>query len=506
MRANELNTRDADPTDNDRAVVFWEWCLSCETTRTSTQLILIGPLVLVDLYCWSFYFTEPGVGQSRELMTLLIDFAATLICFTGAIHAARAICWESSPELRELVRLTGLGPLTLLRCKTMARWSTIGCALLALIPFACLARTFGGWNLAQIWAALGTLLMLAVLTASFALIAAVAATEVENSPTTATAATLVMLVLYHGLFWLTAGLLKFGMQRYSSQQTEYLWQTLYDFAWDSAPAMSILHANSTPETFSPLAPSYWMHFLTAMVGFRLASIVLVNRFRTVRRPKEFQDDAIVNPCPPHRPRCTDDPFLWKEFHVLAGGVRTNRRWVICYVIAACGIALIDVLNQNTALPFIVGMIAVCLWPVIFAARLDSLCAAEFRQQTWQALMLLPIDRRWIIWSKFRAIAWEQRPLAIPVATAIVFAWPHGTEVLVITALLAPAVGLVMCQAAVINHLLVYSPMNGPLPAGGAISFFATFIFMTAAAAGNNPWVGFIVTIVGLMVLMTTTDC
>ena len=67
-----------------------------------------------------------------------------------AVHASQSICWEVSPELRELVRLTGIGPVTLLCCKSLARWSTIGISVLLLAPLQCFAFAPGGVTATQL--------------------------------------------------------------------------------------------------------------------------------------------------------------------------------------------------------------------------------------------------------------------------------------------------------------------------------------------------------------------
>ena len=101
------------------------------------------------------------------------------------MHAARAVCWEISTEIRELVRLTGIGPIQLLLCKSLARWISIACSLLVLLPLVLFALTLGGTSMTQVVAYGWGLLMLAVLTASFALLAGVLANSSQNVGTTA---------------------------------------------------------------------------------------------------------------------------------------------------------------------------------------------------------------------------------------------------------------------------------------------------------------------------------
>lgn len=448
--------------------MLWGWCLRRETSQLVPQLALISPIFLVELYCWLFWPADWRFSQGREFLLVLFAIAAMAIVGLGAIHASQSICWEVSAELRELVRLTGVGPITLLCCKTLARWLTVALSVLLLAPAVCFAMTLGGTTLVQLYAIGWVLLMLMVLTAGFALVAGVSATEVQNSSTTATLGTFILLVLYHMVFWFTAAAIYIGswLVTGSWHMPPGSWiRFAFNLASNCAPISVLWRTGWAPEVFSPLDPAYWMHFLTAFYLMRIATVVMVNRFRSIRYIASSEEETAAAVSAPNlRPRCYDAALYWKDSRVLTGGVRSMTTFSTIYILLAVVIFVTDVVNRSPELQLTLAILSLCAAPIMFAVRLDSLISSEFRQQTWQGLMLLPIDRRSILWAKIRAVAWEQKLVLLPIAISFPFGWRHAPVGLPMIAAIATLAMVLLCQVSALYYLTPRYWWTGPLHA------------------------------------------
>ena len=178
------------------------------------------------------------------------------------------------------------------------------------------------------------------------------------------------------LFWLAAAVIYLGYREatggHGGQIPSHSWWRIpYDFAWQSAPLNVLVRACRSPDLFSPLSPSYWIHFLTALFGFRLASVVMINRFRSIRGPTEADLESTrpaTKSVGSGRPRCTDAPHFWKDTQILAGGYRSQRFLGLAYGMIAVAVLFIGVAAPDHEAEFSLSLaiIAECLWPIIFA--------------------------------------------------------------------------------------------------------------------------------------------
>jgi hypothetical protein len=493
------------PSDRQHFAVFWEWCFRREAFRAGPQIALAMPLVGLEIFIWLFWPQRWHVNQGADVLRVLVGIAAVLIVGGGAVHVSRAFCWEVSPELRELVRLTGIGPITLLCCKSLPRWSTIGLSVLVLAPVLCFARTLGGVTPALVYSCGAALLMLAVLTAGIAMVAGVSATDSENASTTAVMGTLLLMLLYHLMFWFSALIvyLSYGQStgRWGSIPSGSGWRMPYDFAWQSAPLIVLIRAGGSPDSLSLLSPSYWIHFLTALFGFRMASVVMINRFRSVRGPsaKDMEPTAAATKSGGSgRPRCSESPHFWKETQILAGGYRSQRFWGLMYLLLALFVLLAGLSGPHEAeLSLTLAIIAEIVWPIIFSVRLDALISAEFREQTWQSLMLLPIDRRTLLWAKVKAVAWQQRTVLLPVGLAVAFGLPRAPLAVAATGVIAALAGMIMCQVSAVHYLTPRYWWAGPAQIAAIAVLIVTGVNLWIRV---NPWISIFVT-VALMVVV-----
>lgn len=495
---------DSRPSDRHRLWTFWEWCLFRSVSSRQTQVALMLPLVIVAFaMLWTPWFRFWYPNQGRDLLRFLFIVASFAIVVGGGTHAAQAVCWEISHESRELVRLTGIGPLALLMCKSVTCWLTIGCSLLLLWPVVCFAGTLG-IGADQFWSCGWGLLVLGALTSGMASIAAVSATDSENASSAAMSAVLILLVMYHLLYVFAATFVYLGFCCVGGElgrqiPFESWWRIPYDFAWQSTPISVLIRANFDPRGFTPLAPTYWIHFVVAVICYRMAGIVMVRRLRSNRPLGTDVPESITAPggsISIHRPKCVGDPFFWKDAHVLAGGTRSQHRWSVTYLCWALGILVAGSMGLQWQLPVVMGVLTVCALPLIFAMRQDALFAAEIRLQTWESLMLLPIDRRKLFWAKFRAVAWEQRSALLPAGVAMVSGGMFQPLVLISVGVIAVLIGILACQVLAISRIGTrHASIWGILAAvlliliGACLSLCSAFEFWVGFGASVSLTIG-----------------
>lgn len=500
--SSSSSLHEAGPSNWARAWVLWEWCLRRETGRWLPQLMLLAPLVLLEAL--ALFESRHGwyPNQARNLLLGIYALAAVIIVAGGAIHAAQAVCWEMSPELRELVRLTDADPFTLLICRTLSRWSTVGLAILLLTPMVCFARSMGGAPSNHLWAIGLALAMLTVLIAGLAMVAGLTATDVQNPAMTAAMATFLLLVLYHMVFLLASALVLIAhgwmTGDWNQPPAGTLWRTCYELCWHSAPIAVLVRAALAPVLLSPLSPSYWIHFLVALYAMRLAAGAMIHRFTSVALPHQPSDviPTIENRSATVRPRCSGSPLVWKDSEILAGGARSRRRWNIAAALLALVIVVINVAKPDWHSAVPLAVTSLCAIPVIFAVRVDALIAAEFRQQIWQSLMLLPIDRRSLYWAKLRAVAREQRWMLLPVAIALAFGGAEQPVPLAMATVFAPIGCLLLCQVSAVYYLTRHEWWRSPIHAFLAVGL----IVLCLAIWFNFPlWVSFFMTLLLLVV-------
>jgi hypothetical protein len=190
-----------------------------------------------------------------------------------------------------------------------------------------------------------------------------------------------------------------------------------------------------------------------------------------------------------RPRCFDAPFFWKDAYVLVGPW-ARRYWTVVYLLLAGIVFFAGLRLWGSEAPVTMGIIAECIGPILFAIRFDSLISAEFRLNTWNDLMLLPIDRRVLLWAKLKAVCWEQRMAGLPMGIAIAFGMFQAPTSIFMVGVVALLVGILLCQLTAINTLTHKSWENG------VCTLFASLALITLCALlwiYFSPWPAFLMT-------------
>ncbi len=523
--------------------VFGGWCLRREAPRWRPPLFRLSVLIPIVLAGWLAATMWPDLrhpGMGREAVRQLLLIAAVTVFVGGIQFASRAVCWEVSTEMRDLVRLTGIDAKMLLWSTMLARWWTIGWSLLLLLPLALFARTLGGVSFDQLLAGACGLALLAALTGGFGMLSGVLTADSKNPEKSTSTAAWLGLVIYNVAFMLLAQAVYWGNWSITGSVPPALDRLCRRIAL-FAPAVSLHNALRSPDLFVATDPGYWLHFLTALVCVALATLAIELRFRSSARTADA-DSADERPslhlspakirhveegasCPSgsgveertevnatpgrevvsapvigpvvsgRRPRCSDRPFFWKDVHVLSDERKWVNTWTLFYVSATIGVLLLCVVSSDDSDRLRItaaAIISIVAATVILSLRFDALLTTEFRDRTWGSLMLLPVDPCDLLKIKLWAAMWEQRFATLPLGMALVsllLVGPKEAFVVVgMVAVIATLAGGLLCQMSCITQLLGKLWWIGLCQ---AVGFIAIIVASFAIWIPCGQWLGFV---------------
>ena len=460
-----------------------------------------------------FHFSTAGSAAISNLLLI----AGTAIVFAGVQFAARAVCWEVSNEMRDLVRLTGVGAATVLWSKSLARWWTIGLAVLLILPLASFARTMGGVTSGQLVAGACGLSMVTAITGGVAMLSGVLAASAKNPEKTATGTAISLLLIYNLAFVIAAlTVYAWDVAVAPSPLTHEISRQVVSLS----PAAALARSLQSPDSFSVTAPQFWIHFPVAIGAAWLATLMM--KFRFQRSPQErveesdsgglssvpfSRPDRTNEACPDadvqnarsrpatpllkqssvapgRRPRCSDRPFFWKDVYILSDERGRVNAWSVAYVLAAIAIVGLLFLISNhpgdRGMRSVIAFVSIAAAAVVVSLRFDALLTIEFRERTWGSLMLLPVDPCEFLWIKLKAAVWEQRYGAIPIGVAQLGLILFETENLpgaVMAAVIAIPCGGLLCQMSALSQLMNKVWWLGPCQAIGFIAVTIGVIFV-----------------------------
>ncbi|WP_373652430.1 hypothetical protein [Schlesneria sp. DSM 10557] len=433
-----------------RTGVFLYWCLQREAVRGWNFFVLLTPIflagVVLKLMAATWY---PGLGI--HLQRALWGVAAFSLVLGSIRHVSGAVCWEVSDELNDLVKLTGIDPVTLIFCKSLCRWLTILLSLLLLVPLWGFVLTMGPLDTGIAFAAVSWLFLLTVLMSGFALISSVSSKPKGNPDRAAAVATLAWGILYNFLFGFAGAVMGF-----------LDWHQGMVAMINLTPIVAVTRTLIFPGTFSCLDISYWLHLMTGSICIWRAVLTMQRRFRVTIEGNQIAKDTsevdLMNSTPHFmRPRCTDRPLRWKDQYILGGGNFSRSCWRVMAFLILIGVVL--AIAKGEAL--VTGIAATCLFILAITVRFDALVTAEFRHQTWNSLMLLPSDPMQVIVEKFRAAVWEFDGLLIPLLCAVMAGTITNPTAMMMVLAIALLFGVLLMQISVITQLYSRNWWAGP---------------------------------------------
>lgn len=505
----------------DSTLVLFEWSLRREAPGWLPKLrhlSILVPVILACVIAAVFWPHMRYLSAGRDAVRGLMIAAVVAVIGGGVQVASRAICWQISSEMRDLVRVTGVNLRMLLWSTTFAHWWTIGWSVVLLLPLGALAVTMGGVSNSQLTSIIYGLTLLASLTAAFGMLSSILMASTKNHERSTSSLTIMGMILYNAMFSLVAAVIVFANAVVFNHASPF-WDKLADTISSMSPWFNIRMALFSYQLFDPSEPGYWMHYFTAIFFAGLATWLVEWQFRKSPEPAADgspsiapvakktktasapQDAGAARPTSPAvaeipssgRRRCTERPFFWKDVYVLSEERRSVNIWTVFYVCAAFGVALLALISTdyNDRYRCSVMSVVSLIWVgLIVSLRFDSLLTAEFRDRTWGSLMLLPVDPVGMLWTKLGAALWEQRFVVIPTGLAQLIVLAFGQAVSIIIAVIVAMFSIVvcglLCQMSCLNQLLNKAWWVGPVLTAGCV---ATVFITILLGVFSGGWIG-----------------
>jgi hypothetical protein len=520
------------------------WAFGYEVTRWRLLLLMLLPLLLSGVFAavaWPAWrpWMRPMTG--RMAMIQLIWIALPMAGLGAVQYASKAVCWELSREMRDIVRLTDLSGVTLLWVKTLARWTMIGWSLLLMLPLVCFAFTLGNFGIDRLISTSCGLLLVAGLVGGISMLAGVLTSSSENPEKMAANSAGGIAVAYSMMFSAVSQSLYWGCYFITGKTAPVDELSSLIASW--SPLSTLLLTINGPSFFTPLAPGYWIHLVAGGLFAATASFAAHVKWRSDNERSQHVGDEVhvpaarvqpksqlvvatsveasslenaTQPIPvfqavpqqpvshSKRPPCSDRPFFWKDVYILSDEGKWLNVWSMFYVMATFLLFMIysfmALSTEFKEVSVFFAILTEILFGLIVSIRFDALLTAEFRDRTWGSLMLLPVDPIKLLFVKLQATLWEQRVAALPLGVShlvLLIGNPIGLTYAGMGIVLGVVSCGLLCQMSSINQLLGKKWWVGPIQAVA----FAILLGLSMLAFGVCPLVvGFALT----MVLLTTT--
>ena len=339
------------------------------------------------------YVSAPGLSFFSSLAYLDIFF----IGLFGVGYFSTAITEEKEENTLGLMLMAGISPIGILAGKMGARFFQAASLLLIQFPLMLLCVTLGGITINQIWAATISLLAFLMFVAGFGLFSS---TISKNSRS-------------------AGALVFFGLICYF---------TLIPLAWETSVSQS------------PSIPVNWYASDHLSVSFRVRQILqsgfngsvwcaqvyfdagaglifcllswLLFGAAANNLSSESESRRIVGQrrgilrFPPGP--IWDNPFAWKDFYFVSGGVPMILIRTLFYLGTGIAIGLLFTSSSHIQdlRPALYMYLFICtlLWPLDLAINVSRSMEQEVRLQTLSSLVMLPHDLNVIVYSKLAGAA------------------------------------------------------------------------------------------------------
>ena len=340
----------------------------------------------------SSLFGAPGLMFFKQIVWLNVLFITCI----GIGFFSSAITEEKEEDTIGLLQMAGLNHLGILFGKSTSRMIQVGLLLIVQFPFMLLAITLGGVTRHQVVAAYVDLLAYTILLANVGLLCSV----IFKRGGFAAAATTMMMVAY------VLGPIYANLQLATAPVSGWThgiwWQswalTLLNWLSQSCVVYEINDVVTTGYAKPILNTQVVSNCVVGLVGFGLSWILFepcVNRVdsKADSRGVLLRSTARRGYFSPGR--CWSNPFMWKDFQFICGGLMIMVTKFSLYVGVAVVIVVIALTPQNwfgwsmaeaEAVYFLFMLGATVLESCIYASRIFH---DEIRLHTMSALLMLP---------------------------------------------------------------------------------------------------------------------
>lgn len=350
----------------------------------------------------SSIFSAPGLMFFTQIVWLNVLFITCI----GIGFFSSAITEEKEEDTIGLLQMAGLNHLGILFGKSTSRMIQVGLLLIVQFPFMLLSVTLGGVTFHQVMAAYVDLLAYTILLANIGLLCSV----IFKRGGFAAAATTILMVV-HVLLPQYANLQK-ATAPVSSWTHGVWWQslvlTVLDWLTQSCVVYEMLDVLTTGYSKPIINTQVISNCVVGVFCFVLSWVLFgpcVNRVdvRADSRGVLLRSTARRGYFSPGR--CWDNPFVWKDFQFICGGLMLMVMKLGFYFGVAFVIVMIAVTPQNwfgwtlaeaEAVYFLFMLGAVVLESCIYASRIFH---DEIRLHTMSALLMLPRPIPYIGYSK-----------------------------------------------------------------------------------------------------------
>jgi hypothetical protein len=381
-------------------------------------------LSLLAAQAQAISFGAPGL----RFLTTIVFLNAIFITLAGVSFFSSAITEEKEENTLGLLQMAGIGPMSVLLGKSTSRLVQALMLLLVQFPFTLLSITLGGVTIQQVLAAYASLLAYLFGLANVSLFWSVVCRRTGN----AAGATCLCLVLYFigpelarsTQAWLTS----VGWSSARWYQAAILWELGVIQEWEVFRRLSdVMVTGFSGSSLNPAEIDSWGEFFGYYFDLLISTQVVTNVLfgavcfglaRLLFEP--FTADAgqltdtrglVARSGSRLRlfsaGRCWENPFVWKDFHFLAGGIPGMMVKSLLYAgvlgtIAAVNYYSFYPYSSHIEWPTVIGVFAACVTG--FLVLEASLAAArifhdEIRLQTMSALLMLPRSIPYIAYSK-----------------------------------------------------------------------------------------------------------
>lgn len=385
-----------------------------------TRAAFVVPILLFLFYVSSGKALSSAPGWYFFLPLVYLNFS--FIMLAGCSYFATPITEEKEEKTLGLLRMAGVGPLTLLLGRGSSRLFTFSLLLLIQLPFMILAVTLGGVALSQVKAVFAALLAFLFFVSSLGLLCSVYCRT--SSRATSLAATLVISFLFLPtvLGWAWSGIIRKQLVDPGSPLVEYVNHAL-TWSTEISPFYRVLEILRSGFTGSWLSTQVVANTLGSVLLFLIAWLTfdLFNgEEREISPARSWVPRMSVagkgNPMGTRR--VWRNALMWKDFHFFVGGKTMMVAKLIGYSLVAVmmtgWIHYVESLSQldRTLVARVligVGLFAAMLECAITASRIFR---EECRWRTLSGLTLLPISTARLAYSKLLGCALGLIPAAI----------------------------------------------------------------------------------------------